>query len=89
MVTRDKIKPIKIEFWKDDSQQDALISYSFNGWVRRFETSNPLDFLPKSGSLSNEDQLAEGAAPTLNHMLVLDLEPALNQANYGSVSLSN
>ncbi len=42
VVTRDKIKPIKIEFWKDDSQQDALISYSFNGWIRRFETSNPL-----------------------------------------------
>ena len=79
VVTRDKIKPIKIEFWKDDTQQDALVSYSFNGWIRRFETSNPLDFLPRSQSTSTEDLLTEGAAPSLNHMLVLDIEPALNQ----------
>jgi hypothetical protein len=89
VVTRDKIKPIKIEFWKDDSQQDALISYSFNGWIRRFETSNPLDFLPRSVSASTEDALAEGTAPSLNHMLVLDLEPALNQQNFQDVKLSN
>ena len=89
MVTRDKIKAIKIEFWKDDSQQDALISYSFNGWIRRFETSNPLDFLPRSVSTSTEDALAEGAAPSLNHMLVLDIEPALNQQNFQDVKLSN
>ena len=89
VVTRDKIKPIKIEFWKDESQQDALVSYSFNGWIRRFETSNPLDFLPKTMAVSTEDVLAEGAAPSLNHMLVLDLEPALNQQNFGDVQMSN
>ena len=89
VVTRDKIKPIKIEFWKDDSQQDALISYSFNGWIRRFETSNPLDFLPRAVSVSTEDALAEGTAPSLNHMLVLDIEPALNQQNFQDVKLSN
>ena len=89
VVTRDKIKAVKIEFWKDDSQQDALISYSFNGWIRRFETSNPLDFLPRSVSTSTEDALAEGNAPSLNHMLVLDIEPALNQQNFQDVKLSN
>jgi hypothetical protein len=89
VVTRDKIKPIQIEFWKDDSQQDALISYKFNGWIRRFETSNPLDFLPRSVSTSTEDALAEGTAPSLNHMLVIDIEPALNQQNFGSVQMSN
>ncbi|GGG99029.1 hypothetical protein [Silvibacterium dinghuense] len=89
VVTRDKIKSIKIEFWKDDSQQDALVSYSFNGWIRRFETSNPLDFLPKAATVNTEDQLAEGAAPKLNHMLVLDLEPALNQQNFQDVRMSN
>ena len=89
VVTRDKIKSIKIEFWKDDSQQDALISYSFNGWIRRFETSNPLDFLPRSVSVTTEDALAEGTAPSLNHMLVLDIEPALNQQNFGDVQMSN
>ncbi len=89
VVTRDKIKAVKIEFWKDDSQQDALISYSFNGWIRRFETSNPLDFLPRHVSSSTEDALAEGNAPSLNHMLVLDIEPALNQQNFQDVKLSN
>lgn len=89
VVTRDKIKPVKIEFWKDDSQQDALISYSFNGWIRRFETSNPLDFLPRSAAVSTEDALADGTAPSLNHMLVLDIEPALNQQNFNEIQLSN
>ncbi len=89
VVTRDKIKSVKIEFWKDDSQQDALLSYSFNGWIRRFETSNPLDFLPRSVSVTTEDALAEGTAPSLNHMLVLDIEPALNQQNFGDVQMSN
>jgi hypothetical protein len=89
VVTRNKIVPMKIEFWKDESQQDALVSYSFNGWIRRFETSNPLDFLPKAQAINTEDLLADGAAPSLNHMLVLDLEPALNQANFGEVQMSN
>src|SRR5260370_6563755 len=37
VVTRDKIKDMKIEFWKDDSHQDALAAYSFKGWIGRFE----------------------------------------------------
>ena len=89
VVTRDKIKPIKIEFWKDESQQDALCTYSFNGWVRRFETSNPLDFIPHSQSGSTEDLLTDGAAPDLNHMMVLDLEPAMNQQNFQDIRMSN
>src|SRR4051794_29897018 len=40
VVTRDKIKDVKIEFWKDESKQDALGSYQFKGWISRFETSN-------------------------------------------------
>ena len=89
VVTRDKIKAIKIEFWKDESQSDALCTYSFNGWVRRFETSNPLDFLPRSHAVSTEDILTDGAAPDLNHMLILDLEPAMNQQNFQDIKMSN
>jgi hypothetical protein len=89
VVTRDKIKSIKIEFWKDETQQDALCTYSFNGWIRRFETSNPLDFLPSAQTTSTEALLAEGAAPDLNHMLVLDLEPAMNQQNFQDIKMSN
>lgn len=89
VVTLDKIKPIKIEFWKDDSKQDALCSYDFNGWVRRFETANPTDFLGDSDSSNGEGAYFKSIAPKLNHMLVLDLEPALNQKNFKEVKMSN
>jgi hypothetical protein len=84
VVTRDKIKAMKIEFWKDDAHQDALCTYSFNGWLSRFETSNP-------HTLANPDGNDEHPAPPgdLNHMMVLDLEPALNQANFKEVTMSN
>lgn len=72
VVTRDKVKDMKIEFWKDDSQQDALCSYSFKGWISGFHTCNP----GESG-----DQV--------NHLLVLDLEPSLNQQNFKDISMSN
>src|SRR5215469_7439065 len=31
VVTQDKIKECKIVFWKDDTHQDALVSYAFKG----------------------------------------------------------
>jgi hypothetical protein len=75
---------MKIEFWKDDAHQDALCSYSFKGWISRFETSNP-------HTLSATD--ADGGHPDppdgLNHLLVMDLEPALNQANFKEITMSN
>lgn len=40
VVTRDKIKPIKIEYWADESQQDALCVYSFNGWISNWSTGS-------------------------------------------------
>jgi hypothetical protein len=84
VVTRDKIKDMKIEFWKDDSHQDALCTYSFKGWISRFETSNP------HGLASTETNGDHPAAPdNLNHMLVMDLEPALNQANFKEITMSN
>jgi hypothetical protein len=90
VVTRDKIKAMKIEFWKDDAKTDALCSYSFNGWISRFETSNPSDV---TANLNLDDDNAEkqfqGIAPQLNHMLVLDLEPVLNQQNFSSITQSN
>lgn len=89
VVTRDKIKSIKIEYWKDENKQDALASYSFNGWISRFETSNPLDFVKSSAANSDEENLISGISNDLNHMLVLDLEPSLNQQNFQNVQLSN
>jgi hypothetical protein len=80
VVTRDKIKDIKIEFWKDDSHQDALCSYTFKGWVSGFHTCNPA-----TGEVSGNGNSLAG----INHLLVLELEPALNQANFKDVQMSN
>jgi hypothetical protein len=39
LVTRDKIKDIKIEFWTDDSRTDALCTMSFKGWLSSWHIS--------------------------------------------------
>src|SRR5436305_1795757 len=85
VVSRDKIKDVKLEFWKDDSHQDALCSYKFKGWISNFETSNP----PSSGDGGSagpagpiDSADTSGAARGLNHLMVLDLEPVMNQQNF-------
>lgn len=84
VVVRDKIKDIKIEFWKDESKQDALCSYAFKGWISRFETSNPLpDYSPQAGTSTTNP------VSTINHLLVMDLEPVMNQQNFKEVKMSN
>jgi hypothetical protein len=83
VVTREKIKEMKVEFWKDDSKQDALCSYSFKGWISRFETSN---LMPDAAPQSSGSTLPQS---TINHLLVMDLEPALNQQNFKEISMSN
>ncbi len=40
IVTRDKIKLIKMEFWQDDAKQDALCTFSFRGWVSNFSVNS-------------------------------------------------
>ncbi len=90
VVTRDKIKDIKIEYWKDDAKQDALLSYGFKGWISRFETANPTNStreLDLGDDASGKD--FAGLAPSLNHMLVLDLEPVLNQEHFTDVKVGN
>lgn len=77
IVTRDKVKDVKIEFWKDDAHQNAVCSYSLKGWIAGFETtSNP----PADGS---------GPGLHLNHVLVLDIEPVLNQQNIKEIKMGN
>jgi hypothetical protein len=39
IVTRDKIKNIRIEFWQDEKQDDAICTYSFLVWFSGFHTS--------------------------------------------------
>ena len=85
VVTREKIKDMKIKYWKDDSHQDALASYSFKGWISRFETSNPHEIASSSAA----DDGHPSAPADVNHLLVLDLEPALNQQNFSEIKLGN
>ena len=84
VVTREKIKDMKIEFWKDDSHEDALCSYSFKGWISRFETANPLPMASPQTSAASADPTS-----TVNHLLTIDLEPAINQANFKEITMSN
>ncbi|MBB5062970.1 hypothetical protein [Granulicella mallensis] len=80
VVTKDKVKAIKLEFWKDDAHQDSLAAYSFNGWISGFHTLNPYQ---------SDDQLADESHAGVNHILVLDLEAQMNQQNFQNISLSN
>src|SRR5262249_36222171 len=86
IVTQDKIKPMKIEFWKDDSRQDALCSYNFNGWIRRSEPPNPIELTEREKEL--QDRFLS-LTPNMNHVLVLDFEPAMNQKNFKEIRMSN
>ena len=43
VVTRDKIKSVKIEFWKDEDQEDALCSFKFKGWIAHWQASSDSD----------------------------------------------
>lgn len=79
VVTKDKVKDVKLEFWKDDSHNDALCSYSFKGWISGFHTLNPYQ----------SDAAVKSGETGINHVLVLDLEPSLNQQNFSEISLSN
>jgi hypothetical protein len=40
IATKEKIVDIKITYWTDESQTDALCTYSFEGWISRFNTSS-------------------------------------------------
>lgn len=40
MVTQDKIKDIKIEFWTDETHNDALCTLSFRGWLSSWHISS-------------------------------------------------
>jgi hypothetical protein len=38
--TRDKIKDVKLEFWKDENKQDALCTLAFKGWISSWNVSS-------------------------------------------------
>ena len=40
IVTRDKIRDIRIEFWLDENRTDVVCAYSFQGWISRFHINS-------------------------------------------------
>jgi len=40
IVTRDKIKDIKIEYWSDETRNDALATFTFRGWISQFNITS-------------------------------------------------
>jgi len=82
VATNDKIKSMKVEYWKDDAKQDALCSYSFNGFISKYQTCNP------AGKASG-GQFGGNGNSNLNHMLILELTPVLNQQNFQNLTFSN
>ena len=38
--TKDKIKDVKIEFWKDEHRADAICTLSFRGWISAWNVSS-------------------------------------------------
>lgn len=35
-ITSDKVKPCKLTYWADDQRQNALSTFSFQGWLMHF-----------------------------------------------------
>ena len=89
VVTRDKIKEIKIEFWKDDSRQDALCSYTFKGWISRFETANPHPLGAYEGRRSGPRRPTRQTPTEPEPLSGPGPEPALNQENFKDIKMSN
>ena len=83
VVTRDKIVDMRIEYWRDEAKRDALCTYRFKGWISVFETGNPL---PQAALDTSE---AAAAQLNVNHLLLLELEPAMNQQNFKDIAMSN
>ena len=79
VATQSSVQDCKLEYWTDDSKQNALCSVKFKGWVAGFQTVNP------AGTLN--DITSQGQV--VNHMLVIDLQPSLNQNNFPSFTFSN
>ena len=49
--TREKIVDMKIEYWQDENQLDAICVYRFRGWIANYKTG--------SGGSSNHTMLLQ------------------------------
>jgi hypothetical protein len=80
---RNKLKEIKVEFWKDDRMEDVICSYKFKGWISKFEVYNPVL------QLTDHPMMTDAAGRVYNHVLRMELEPIINKENFQEVTISN
>ena len=65
--TRDKIVDMKVEFWVDEYQQDAICTYTFRGWISSFHTTG-------GGSSGGNHTLAMTFTPELDEKHYVKME---------------
>ncbi len=83
VVTNDKIKPLKIELWKDENQDDVFCAYNGNAWISEFNTQT------KQTSAAPGSEGAMMSGWEIQDALVLKFELVMNQKNFSEVSMSN
>lgn len=76
-VHQEKVVDMKLSYWLDENQEDAIMQLSFPGWVSRFNASQPMIAGPDAGKQG------------LVHMLVVGIEPALDETHYKRIVISN
>jgi len=86
VATNANIKPMKLEYWQDDSMQNALCSISFNGFISKYQTCNPAGQASGSQFGTGTGNSADG---NINHMLILELTPVVNAQNFQSLTFAN
>jgi len=74
VATREKIKELKLEMWKDDAKKDVICSFKCKAWISSFRASNVG---------------ADTGGTVYNHVLDIEFTPVHNQANYQEIVLGN
>jgi hypothetical protein len=75
LPTTDKIKTMKVEFWKgNEKDKQVVCSYTFSGWISSFRTSS---FGGESGGQS------------FDHVLDMVLTPVLNAPSHPELRIGN
>ena len=72
---------IAVEFWGDEEFSDAICVFSFSGWIRRMRVA---DFALPEAAVGVADALAD-----VNHLLYLELLPALGEDNIREITIGN
>ena len=76
-----KLKDMKIEYWVDDTKQNAVSTFKFKGWIKKFTTYNPPVVLGTNVQSNWENQF--------NNICYLELKPIINRTNQSEVVIGN